>query len=409
MRGVRWMVVLALLVTGACVACNGSDAELVNEPSEDAGADTSAPRDAATDGMPKDASSDVVVDAPSDAPKASVRVGVEPEPRVGDEEPALALRIAQLESLSAGSRAVAIDVRWDELVDDQLQLQDAALDALKRRIQLLRDAGATLSLCIALVERAVDARPSNALGWNTSSMRSAVRVVIDAVLDLTGDELRFLSLGLESDRYYRALPQALRAGFVQGMQSALDYARSHPSLPPLAKVGIGLTYDGWHGPASPFATWIRSSDALVVSYVPLDAGLVPEPPSVVVSDLDTVYNSLVEIYDGGAVVPIVLHRVGYPSSFEASATQEQQRTFYASLFQALEGRRGRFPFVSVYGLNDPAPQRCADFRLTLGGDALAHPERAEAVYCSLGLHDRDGVAKPAWGEMLAGLATFASP
>lgn len=392
-----------------CVSCNGSDPEVVGKPTLDAGVDATAPQDASMDGARPEAGTDASADAESDAPIAPVRVGVEPEARQGDEEPATALQIAQLESFSAGSRAVSIDVRWDELVTEQLELKTGALADLAARIQLVRGAGARLSLCLALVERAVDARPANGLAWNSSSMQSAARRVVDAVLELTGDELRFLSLGLESDRYFRALPQFLRAGFVDAMQGVLDYARAHPSLPPAAKVGVGVTSNGWSGSSSAFASWIRNSDALIVSHVPLDENLQAEAPSLIVGDLDAMYDNLVEIKDGAPLVPIVLHRVGYPSASEVAASEDQQRTFFSALFQALQGRRSRFPFVGVYGLNDPEPQRCSDFRLTLGADALSHPERAEAAYCSLGLHSRTGVAKPAWTEVLAGMATFASP
>lgn len=408
MRRVFGAILLVSSVTGLCASCNGSDAEVVSKPAKDAGIDAALPVDASDDGSSSDSGLDASNDAESDAPIAPLRVGVEPEPRAGD-DPLVGLRVAQLESLSAGSRAVSVDVRWDELVNDELELKSDALDALASRILLIRGAGARLSLCLALVERAVDARPSNGLAWNSSALRTAARQVIDAVLDLTGDELHYLSLGLEADRYFRDLPQFLRSGFVDAMQGALEYARAHPALPPKARVGIGLTREGWKGAASPFTAWIQSSDALVVSYVPLDGNLLAESPSLVVANLDGLYNNLVEIVEDGPVVPIVLHRVGYPSSPEVSSSEEQQRAFYAALFLALQGRRARFPFVNVYGLNDPSPRRCADFRLTLGGDALTHPERAEAAYCSLGLHSREGVAKPAWADVLAGMATFASP
>ncbi|MCA9646538.1 MAG: hypothetical protein KC492_37890, partial [Myxococcales bacterium] len=223
MRDSRSTFLLAVGVTVMCVSCNGSDPEVVGKPTLDAGVDATAPQDASMDGARPEAGTDASADAESDAPIAPVRVGVEPEARQGDEEPATALQIAQLESFSAGSRAVSIDVRWDELVTEQLELKTGALADLAARIQLVRGAGARLSLCLALVERAVDARPANGLAWNSSSMQSAARRVVDAVLELTGDELRFLSLGLESDRYFRALPQFLRAGFVDAMQGVLDY------------------------------------------------------------------------------------------------------------------------------------------------------------------------------------------
>ncbi|MCA9630838.1 MAG: hypothetical protein KC766_24380, partial [Myxococcales bacterium] len=215
MRGIGWSLLLA--VTGVCTACDGADAEVVSKPVTDAGTDARAPRDAETDGPSTDGGEDAALDAPADAPTPAVRIGVEPEPRAGDEGFDAALRIAQLESLSAGSRAVSIDVRWDELMNDELELRAASLASLGARIRLVRDSGAKLSLCLALVERAVDARPSSDLGWNTTGMTNAVRRVIDAVLELAGDELRFLSLGLESDRYFRALPPAIGSGFVQGM------------------------------------------------------------------------------------------------------------------------------------------------------------------------------------------------
>lgn len=408
-----------VLVSSACVACDGSQAAVAERPIADASFDGATIRDAGVDGQIHDATADAADADVPDAPVPPVRLGIEPVPRAPSDAQGVALQVAQVESLSAGSRAISVDVRWDEVMDPQLMLRSDRLAQLRALSELVRRANARLSLCLALVDRAIDARPNNSLAWSSSQAHSAIERTIDALLPLFGEELRYVSFGLEVDRYYRAVPSILRGPFVATLKHALGYAREHSALGAQAQVSVVTTLSAWSAPTPTLRSLLEQSDVALLTYLPLDDQLLARPASVVAGDLDSAYAAIqdaVDPNDAGAdatvtarVKPIVLHRVGYPSSAEAGSSEVQQQAFYAGLFQVLKSRRARFPFVSVLGLNDPEPQECEAFRLTLGVDALTYPQRAEAAYCSMGLHTSAGLSKAGWGEALGALATFALP
>src|SRR5690606_7602808 len=269
--------------------------------------------------------------------------GIEPVPRAPSDLEGVALQVAQVESLSAGSRAISVDVRWDEIMDSQLALRADRMDKLRALGELVRRANARLSLCLALVDRAIDARPTNSLAWSASATHRALERTIDALLPLFGSELRYVSFGLEVDRYYRAVPTVLRSPFAATLEHALVYARGHAALGDQARVGVVTTHSAWSTPTPTFRSLLALSDVALVTYLPLDAQLMARPPSVVAGDLDGIYLSMQEAasadLDAGAdaassavVKPIVLHRVAYPSSEQAGSSEAQQQTFYSGLF-----------------------------------------------------------------------------
>jgi hypothetical protein len=104
--------------------------------------------------------------------------------------------------------------------------------------------------------------------------------------------------------------------------------------------------------------------------------------------------------------PVILQAAGYPSAMEAGGSDEKQRLFFETLFDALAPRRAAFPFVNVVELHDPSPFAC-DARVIAQGE---DPAGAFARFaCSLGLFDQAGEDKPAWMAVATGAATFATP
>jgi hypothetical protein len=137
----------------------------------------------------------------------------------------------------------------------------------------------------------------------------------------------------------------------------------------------------------------------VLSYVPgLSSGRAP-PTSTVAGALDAM-----AALAGGR--PLVLQAVGYPSSPDAAGSDEKQRAFFQTLFDALGPRRAAFELVNVVELHDPSQAAC-DARAIVQGEPPGGPFARFA--CSLGLFDQGAASRPAWIEVASGAAAFATP
>ena len=291
----RYVSVVAIVLAGAC---SSDPAEVVDSPVSDAGLDASGgrPSDASmpmTDAGPQDASTD---GEPVDAGVAPVLLGVVPIPTPagadGGGEPAdnpAEVTIANLEVLSAGSRAVSEQARWDALFDTAEQPNDSRWLGLREQAALYQDLGRSLLLCVSLVDRAIDARPADlsGLAWNDAATRVAAERVIDEAFETYEQELAFLTLGNEVDRYLASVEPADRDGLTELLRHLLDYAREHPDRPPETRVGVTFTLQSLREDASvQQQLLLDNSDVAVATYFPADADFQARPASVVTQDLD---------------------------------------------------------------------------------------------------------------------------
>jgi len=393
-------------VLSACGA--GGEPELVRPPHEDdAGVDGSGGQrpDAGIQDADVDVSDAVVS---TDAPVSPVRVGIVPVPAsTEDAGPSPVDRTAALlDVLGAGARATTLVYRWDELTDDLGNPRAEVFGALESWATLHRDAGRSLLLSIALVDRTRDARPSALRGssWDGVLVEAAARRLVDEAFTHFGSELVFLSFGNEVDRYLGRASASQGEAFVRLAQHLLDHARASSARPSALRVGVTLSVEALVAASDANAALISASDVVVASYLPREDGVRPPAPSAPATDLVALLSSLA--VDGGPTPPIVLQQVGYPSASEVGSSPEAQRSFFDSLFQTVAGHREQFPFVSVYALHDLAGQACS---MEVEAYALASDPNAEAFFCSVGLRTASGAPKSAWNAVLGALATFHDP
>jgi len=369
--------------------------------------------------------SDSAVDGGSDGSAADaaitpVRLGVIPTPRVADGGAApIDQQLAELEVLSAGSRGVSLVRRWDALYSGPSAAVVTQWSGLEQTAALFHGAGRSLVVCLALIDRTDDARPSGLSAWNDTATQKALELMIDKTFATFGSELFALSFGNELDRWLAKASAADRADVVALIEHGISYARSHSAKPPAAAIGVTFTSDAVVSGSQPeVAALISASDVVVATLVALDAAFEARAPTTVAKDLDLLSAAAFaggadagdaggsDAADAAAPKIVVLQEVAYPSSAAAGSSDEQQRTFYDSLFQALSTRRERFPFVAVRELHDAEISRCEEEAQRLG--AVGNPV-ALAAHCSFGLKTVDGSPKPSWASVVDALATFAAP
>lgn len=404
-------VCITLLFAAGASSCSSDPAEIVEAPASDAGFDASGgrPQDAAG-GAPSDAAiPDANADgSTSDAGVAAVRLGVVPIARNDPSSSAAEETVANLEVLSAGSRAVSVLRRWDALYTTAEQATPKAWTLLGELAQLYRGRDGTLLLCLGIVDRTLDARPEGLVGepWNGAQTLAAGETLLDEVFDTYGSELAYLSLGHEVDRYLGAAPTSERAELTELLVHLLGYAHDHPARPEATQLGVTFTLQALReGMEQP--ELLAASDAVITTYFPATEDFQARPASVVTQDLDALNQRLSA--DIQPAPPVVLQAVGYPSSELVGSSEANQRTFFANLFQVLAARRARYPFVSIHGLNDTTAEQCSHDALGLGVQGSAVEGAVLEYRCSLGLRDGDTAPKAAWAEVVGGLATFASP
>ena len=362
--------------------------------------------------MPPDGGgSDASLDGGGDAfvlPEAStipVRVGIVAVPGAADAAPGLAEEtLAHLDVIAAGSRSSTIVRRWDDLFSSGTQPVTPAWQYLGGIAKIYADAGRSLLLSLAVVDRADEARPAGVAGaWDSSASGLAGHALVDRTFATFGDELAYLAVGYEADRYLSLASPSERSAFVAFVTDVFDYARAHPSVPKSLKLGVTLSADAVLAGGPEISALLAVSDVAIVSYHAVDESFQARPASASPGDLDALWDAV-----GGEAgkSEIVLQEVAYPSASAAGSSVEQQRTFFDGLLLALLSRRERFPFVVVRGSNEQTEAACEADAAARGA---AGDPAAIAAFCSFGLRTASGDTKPAWAAVVDGLATFSTP
>jgi hypothetical protein len=382
------------LAFAALASCDTTDPiELPRTPASGTGA-----------GTPYDAGAvDTDGDATRPTPDAEggvvtpILLGITPTPRsVQQDEPTAGDQLdAELTTFAAGVRGVVVTRRLHELPDDPSLARLGGFYAQHRKQVLFN---------VALVDRAEDGRPEalSSLAWDDPAVVFAVKAAIDAAVARFGETLAYVTFGRDADVYLAGHPDE-RVAFTRLAAEACAYAGAHPDARERPHVGVGLSFDAAMPPdgssGASLDELLDAGDVAVLSYLPGLAAGEAAPTSDVAGGLD----AMIARSQG---LPIVLQAVGYPSSPGAGSSEERQRLFFQTFFNALAPRRASFTFVNVVELHDPPPAVCAAYAAAQG----AEPESAFARFtCSLGLFGQGEASKPAWIEILGGAATFASP
>lgn len=393
------------LVACAFAACEGNGNPEVQHPGDGGTGNQSAGGTGqGGSGGDEDGSAGVGGDSGvPDAPIAPVLLGVLPVPL---EDTTASASQATLDSVAMGSRAVTLELRWDALFSGPTTPVNTEWTRLSSMATFHASIGRKLLVCLSLVDRTESARPAGLAGkWDAPGTLLALDALIDKAYATFGTELYLLSFGNELDRFLAAAAPGERTELVNLVEHGIGYAKSHPQRPAdsLVAVTFGSRAVSETVPAS-VSTLMAESDALVFAYLAVEPTYVAHTPGSVATELDALAH--IGQSDAGGAKPVVLQRVAYPSASENGSSLAHQADFYQAFFDALLTRRDRFPFVVIDGLYDENQEDCATQAAL--ADALGNP-KAEAMYCSLGLRDAAGLAKPAFSTVIDGLSTFSSP
>ena len=172
-------VAVGLIGLSLGVACSGDDNPEITKHKVDAGGSGGTAGDGGKpDGSGGNGAVDAGVDADvGDAPLSPIRLGIMPvAPSTGDAGPSAAdEKLAQLDVIALGSRGVSEVLRWDRLFEAPTIPVASEWARLKNLSQLYQGSGRSLLVCLALVDRSLDARPTgSAASWNDSATQGAL-------------------------------------------------------------------------------------------------------------------------------------------------------------------------------------------------------------------------------------------
>jgi len=339
---------------------------------------------------------------------ATIELGVWPsfaaEP---DTDPDALAVLSAVSALSAGSAVLPLVERWDALSGATGSPRAVAWANLDAQALPYRDAGRKVALCIAVLDRSLDARPF-AGELDTPAARSALERTIDEAFAHFSTELTQLCLGYELDRFVAEIRPAERAQLLAFLEHAVKYATEHSQRSPTTTIGVAVTLEAIAtGMPSGIDDFTQLGSAVIAVYDPLTASSELKAPESVASDLEAALARIEETRPAGDVVrPFSLFEAGYPSAQALGSSERAQKLFFQALLDTLDASRGQVVSASLFGLGDRAAEQCDTEAPAFGGVLGSAQASRSLARCSSGLWAEADQPKLAWSVVLAALSKY---
>ncbi|MFN0181492.1 MAG: hypothetical protein ACKVZ0_22000 [Gemmatimonadales bacterium] len=175
--------------------------------------------------------------------------------------------------------------------------------------------------------------------------------------------------------------------------AARAHAKQRFGASTLVGATIGLGALDLAGIGAAIDRLVEGSDLASVTYYPLTADFGVEPPSVAGADFAKVVGRF-------RTKPIYFQEIGYPTSGTLGSSDEKQRQFAASVFEAWDRHADRVRFLGWLWLTDRSVAETDGLVRYYGlGGPLGN--RFGEYLRTLGLRTHAGVAKPAYTDLAA--------
>ena len=384
------LLVLGVAVSLGCASDPETELTIPTQSDDGGGASDEAAAPDASDGSEEDR--EVATERDADgSPPVTVAVVATPSSILdgGSEQEANAE--ALIMALAAGSGGIVIEQAWTDATDPSGTPIASEWEDLSAKLGFIRQQHRATLVSIPTVDGTLDRRPDDlrSTPWSGVAMRDAVHALLDATMAVAGDEVEYLSLGMEVDRYLATYP-AQASAYVAFLLEAVQYAREHASRPAALRVGVTWSAATWLPDGEPTALQQQlrdGTDVLMLSFWAFDSAGHALDPEIAAATV----GSVVDNVQAGEVV---LHQVAYASSPLLASSEVRQAEFVRALFAAVGAG---VPFVGVASLHDPEPKACVSF-----AEARGAPDSTEmfAFWCSTGLRQRSGSPKDAFAAYL---------
>ncbi len=298
--------------------------------------------------------------------------------------------------VAAGMDGYEVNITWADLEKDSGQVDT---EFLEYWLSELNNIGITVPYMVIktldtnqlafpadLISDSNPQKLADGLELDSPEVLERFKRVLAAVVPILKDHGGFyLAVGNEVDVYLGDHPGAV-SHFATFVQESATFIHS---LDPEMAAGVNMTWEALNDFDSAQA-FISLSDAVSLSYYPLDHQSKGLPPEEVFTHLD----KMLQMSQGK---PILIQEAGYPSgASEDPQTLENQAQFIENLF-AVAMENPQFRFISIQHLSDWPEATCRYFEDYYG----LHDDGFHHFLCSLGVITYAGDKKPAYARLLA--------
>ncbi len=249
-------------------------------------------------------------------------------------------------ALRAGAAVTPMSLFWDE-VETAPHEYHVKAGWVKMADRYYPSVGMKVALTIGVLDTTADRRPPDLRGKPYDDPEVIKR--FDALLDHIAAraphlKLASLSIGNEIDGVLRHHPESW-AQYAAFFQKTSAHSRS---LWPGVPVGAKVMFSGAQAYPDRLRPIWNASDAVMLTYYPLNDDFTVRAPDVVAKDFD-------RMVDLAAGRPIYLLEAGYPSSKACDSSEEKQAEFVRQVFRAWDAHASAMPLVIFFTLTDLSP------------------------------------------------------
>jgi hypothetical protein len=288
---------------------------------------------------------------------------------------------------SVGMQATNISLQWDELEPLPNQYTDPD-NWLKNANEFFPTQAISVSLMVGFVDTNNLRLPSDLSGksFDDPEVIERFKRLLDYVFTKISQlELTSLSIGNEIDSYL-GTDENLWQQYTNFFREIAVYAKTkRANLVVGSKLGFGgLTTVAYNLSQE----LVAASDAVMLTYYPLEADFSVKNPDVVSND----FAKLVTLFP---TKPIYILEAGYPSSTLLNSSEEKQATFVQNIFRVWDEHATHIKLLDFLWLHDISPELVNE----LGNYYGLNDQKFKAYLATLGLRTFDGQDKLAFKQL----------
>ena len=292
-------------------------------------------------------------------------------------------------ALDTGAEALSLSLFWDEI-----ETAPGKHEPTPNFLEIANAYYPTRGIAVDLVINPIDTNQARLpkdlqnLPFDDPEVISRFNNLLDYIFTQIPElDIVSLSIGNEIDGYFGTETQKW-AEYTAFYAATSAHARTLRSG---LVVGTKGMYDGVIGSSADYFQKINAhSDAIFVTYYPLNGDYTVRKPNTVYEDFDAITKAYPE-------KDIYFLELGYPSSEKCNSSEEKQAAFITETFRAWDIHAEQIKVINFSWLNDISPYSVEEFEKYYG-----FSNRGFAAYLgSLGFLNYDGSEKSAYGQLKA--------
>lgn len=308
-------------------------------------------------------------------------IGIDPNPAATQDFSDVGREIRLAETFDAGSRFLHLSATWAELEPEPGVYR---FDRLLTMADLAQRYGMDSVLTLKTVDTLVAAVPADLKDrpLNDEAVLARFRLLLANLVPKLPARVRWINLANEVDTYFREAPERVMP-FVDFYQAGREQVKA---LSGQTSVGVVFAINDLRRSDAVFRAMLALCDHVSFTYYPMRRDVTARPPEVAASDI-------AEAVSLAGDKPVIFTEVGYPTAETLGGGETAQAKFYTEAIAAIRSQGGRVLGASFFLMSDFPDSVVLDVLRYYG---LEEDSPFRSFLASLGVHNVEGGAKPAW-------------